>query len=100
MKTPYFTLVRPLLESSCETWNPDTKCNIDKLGAVQQRVTRWITRSDDDHDTRLPKLKLLSLSSRGFIRDVTFLLNVINGHNDITFQTSSYFVRTEIEIIT
>ena len=54
--------MRPLLEYSCETWNPFTKRNVDKLEAVQRRATRWITRSDDDCDTRLSKLKLLSLS--------------------------------------
>ena len=31
----------------------------------------------------MPKLKLLSLFDRRFIRDVTFLFNVINGHYDI-----------------
>ena len=55
-------------------WNPHTKCNIDKLEAVHQRATRWITRSDDDYDTRLSKLKVLSLSNRRFTRDVTFFL--------------------------
>ena len=39
-----------------------TKRNIDKLEAVQLRATRWITRCDDDYDTRLTKLKLLSIS--------------------------------------
>ena len=62
----------PLLEYSCETWNPYTKRNIDKLEAVQQRATSWIIGSDDDYDTRLSKLRLLSLSSRRFTRDVTF----------------------------
>ena len=63
-----------ILEYSCETWNPHTKRNIGKLEAVQRRATRWITRSDDDYDTRLSKLKLLSLSNRRFTRDVTFFL--------------------------
>ena len=80
MNTLYCSLVRPLLEYSCETWNPHTKRNIDKLEAVQQRATRWITRSDDDYDTRLSKLKLLSLSNRRFTSDVTFFFNVIKGH--------------------
>ena len=53
MKTLYCSLVRPLLEYSCQTWNPHTKRNIDKVEAVQRRATRWITRSDDDYDTRL-----------------------------------------------
>ena len=51
----------------------------DKLEAVQRRATRWITRSDDDYDTRLSKLKLLSLFDSRFI--------------------SSYFVRTEAWVI-
>ena len=69
MNTLYCSLVRPLLEYSWETWNPHTKRNIDKMEAVQRRATRWITRSDDDYDT---ELKLLPLSNRRFIRDVTF----------------------------
>ena len=76
MNTLYCSLVRPLLEYSCETWNPHTKRNIDKLEAVQRRATRWITRSDDDYDTRLSKLKLLSLSNRRFTRDVTFFFSM------------------------
>ena len=79
MKTLYCSLVRPLLVYSWETflffpwetWKPHTKGNIDKLEAVQRRATRWITRSDDDYDTRLSNLKLFSLFNRRFIRDVT-----------------------------
>ncbi len=54
-KTLYCGLARPLLEYSCETWNPHTKRNIDKLEAVQRRATRWITQSDDDYVLRLSK---------------------------------------------
>ena len=93
MNTLYCSLVRPLLEYSCETWNPHTKCNIDKLEAVQRRATRWITRSDDDYDTRLSKLKLLSLSNRRFTRDVTLFLNVINGHYDIDISNKLIFCK-------
>ena len=71
MKTLYCSLVRPLLVYSWETWKLHTKRNIDKLEAVQRRATRWITKSDDDYDTRLSKLKLLSLFNRSFIRYVT-----------------------------
>ena len=74
MNTLYCSLVRPLLEYSCETWNPRTKRNIDKLEAVQRRATRWITRSDDDYDSVLSKLKLVSLSNRRFTRDVIYFL--------------------------
>ena len=37
--------------------------------------------------------------NRTFIRDVTFLFNVINGRYDIDIKTSSYFVRTETQFI-
>ena len=92
-RTLYCSLVTPLLEYSCETWKPYTKGNIDKLGAVQRRATRWITKSDDDYDTRLSKLKLWSLFDRRFIRDVTFLFNVINGHNDIDISNKLKFFK-------
>ena len=93
MNTLYCSLVRPLLEYSCETWNLHTTRNIDKLEAVQLRATRWITRCDDDYDTRLSKLKLLSLSNRRFTRDATFFLNVINGHYDIDISNKLIFCK-------
>ena len=92
-RTLHCSLMRLLLEYSCETWNPYTKGNIDKLEAVQQRATRWITRSDDDYDTRLSKLKLLSLSDWRFIRDFTFLFNVINGLYDIDISNKLIFCK-------
>ena len=92
-KTLYCGLVRPLLEYSCETWNPHTKRNIDKLEAVQRRATRWITLSDDDYDLRLSKLKLLSLFNRRFVRDNTFLFNVINEHYDIDISDKLIFCK-------
>ena len=85
--------MRPLLEYSCETWNPHTKRNIDKLEAVQRRSTRWITLSDDDYDLRLSKLKLLSLFNRRFVRDNTFLFNVINEHYDIDISDKLIFCK-------
>ena len=92
MNTLYCSLVRPLLEYSCETWNLHTTRNIDKLEAVQLRATRWITRCDDDYDTRLSKLKMLSLSNRRLTRDVTFF-NVINGHYDIDISNKLIFCK-------
>ena len=63
------------------------------MEAVQRRATRWITRSDDDYDTRLSKLKLLSLSNRRFTRDVTFFFNVIHGHYDIDISNKLIFCK-------
>jgi len=72
---------------------------IGKLEAVQGRATRWITRADDDYDTRRSKLKLLSLSDRRFIRDVTFLFNVINGHYDLNISNKLIFCEDRARVI-
>ena len=80
MKTLIITHVRPLLKYSIDTLNPHTKCNIVKWEAVWRRATRWITEPNDDCDSRLSKLKLLSLSNRRFMKDVAFLFHVIDGH--------------------
>ena len=50
-------------------------------------------RCDDDYDTILSKLKLLPLFNRRFIRDVTFLFNVINGHYDIDISNKLKFCK-------
>ena len=52
-----------------------------------------LLRSDDDYDTRFSKVKLLSLFDRRFIRDVTFLFNVINGHYDIDISNKLIFCK-------
>jgi hypothetical protein len=70
METLYYSLVKPLLDYACETLNPYTNRNIDKLEAVQRRATRWITKSDDEYDTRLSKFNMQTLSKRRFTREV------------------------------
>ena len=76
MRTLYCRLVGLYWNFLGETWNPYTKRNIEKLEAVQRRATRWITRSDDDYDTKKSELKLLSSFDRRLIRDVTSFLRL------------------------
>ena len=38
MRTLYCSLVRPLLEYSCQTWNPYTKRNIIKIYFFNNRI--------------------------------------------------------------
>ena len=53
LRTLYCSLIRPLLEYSCETWNPYTQRNINRLESVQRRTTKFILKSKDDYYTRL-----------------------------------------------
>ena len=72
-----------------------------KLGTLILNVTlinwRLFSESywsdDDDYDSRLSKLKLLSLSDRRFIRDATFLFNLVNVHYDIDISNKLIFCK-------
>lgn len=79
-------------------WTLILNITLVKLEAVQQRATQGITKSDDDYDTRLSKLKLLSLSNKKLMRDVTFLFNipVINLHYDKDISNKLLLCRTGI----
>ena len=61
LRTLYCSLVRPLLEYSCETWNRHKQRNINKWEAIQRRATKFILKSNDDYNTRLSLLNLQSL---------------------------------------
>ena len=80
-------------EYSCETWNPHTQRNINKLEAIQRRATKFILKSGADYNTRLSQLSLHSLSNRRFIRDVVFLYNLINGHYNIDISDRLLFCK-------
>ena len=56
LRTLYCSIVRPLLEYSCETWNPHTRRNINRLEAIQGSTTKFILKSNEDYDTRLSLL--------------------------------------------
>ena len=63
-------------------WSPYTK-RTDKLERVQRRASKFILKTDDPHDIRLKKLKLMSLEKRRSLTDVTFLYKILNGNIDI-----------------
>ena len=50
LRTLYCSLVRPLLEYSCETWNPHTQCNINRIEVIQRRATKFIPKSNKDYN--------------------------------------------------
>ena len=93
LRTLYCSIVRPLLEYSCETWNPYTQCNINRIESIQRRATKFILKTNEDYDFRLKQLDLQSLYDRRFIRDVTFLFNLMKGHYNIDFSDKLLFCR-------
>ena len=75
LRTLYCSLVRPLLEYSCETWNLHTQRHINRIEAIYRRATKFILKSNKDYNIGLKQLDLQSLYNRRFIRDVVFLFN-------------------------
>ena len=46
---------------------------------MQRRATKFILKTDDNYETCLKKLNLMSLKYRRFLADVTFLYKALNG---------------------
>ena len=54
----YRSLVRPLPKYSCETWNPKTQRNYNRIEAIQRRATKFILKYNEDYNIRLKRLDL------------------------------------------
>ena len=87
LKTLYCSLVRSQLEYSSIVRSPHTRRNIDLIERVQKRATKLILKSDNNYESRLKELNLVSLEQRRFIADVTFLYKVLNGYFNVDFSS-------------
>ena len=61
------------MEYSSIVTSPHTRRNIDLIELVQKRATKLILRSDNNYESPLKEINLVSLEQRRFIADVTFL---------------------------
>jgi len=57
--TAYKSFVRPQLEYTSTAWSPHTRCNIDKIEAVQRRAARSVLNDWSHINTQTPALKEL-----------------------------------------
>ena len=83
LRTLYYALARSNVEYCSVVWSPFTKKNIEKVEKVQRRATKFILKTQDNYETRLKKLNLMSLKKRRFLADVTFLYKALNGISNI-----------------
>ena len=65
--------MRSQLEYSSIVRSPRTGRNIDLIERVQKRATKLILKSDNNYESPLKEINLMSLEQRRFIADVTFL---------------------------
>ena len=93
LRTLYCSLVRPLLEYSCKTWNPHTQRNINRIQAIQRRATKFILKSNEDYNIRLKQLNLQSIYNRRYIRNVVFLFNLMKGLYNIDISDRLLFCK-------
>ena len=90
LTTLYCALVRSSLEYYSLVWSPYTKKNVEKLGKVQRRATKFILKTEDYYDSRSKKLILLSLKKRRLLTDITFLCKALHGLNVIDIDIERY----------
>ena len=58
LRTLYrYSLVRPLPKYSCETWNPQTQRNYNRIEAIQRRATKFILKYNEDYNIRLKTIR-------------------------------------------
>ena len=93
LRTLYCSLVRPLLEYSCATWNPHTQRNINRIEAIQKSATKFILKSNEGYNVRLKQLDLQSLYNRRYIRDVVYLFHLMKGHYNIDISDKLLFCK-------
>ena len=75
-------MVRPHLEYACEVWSPHQEYLKDLIEAVQRRATRQMIKNKSYMD-RLKELKLLTLTSRRKLLDLTFFFRCLHGQCDL-----------------
>lgn len=66
---------------------PYTKKNVDKVEKVQRRAIKFILKTEDNYETRLKRLNLMSLKNRRFLVDVTFFYKALNGISNINIDS-------------
>ena len=71
----FTALVRSDVEYGSSLWSGTSECNLQLIEGIQRRATNYILHYPDlDYRERLTKLKLLPLSLRREIMDLTFFL--------------------------
>lgn len=76
LRTLYCALVRSNVEYCSVVWSPYTKKNIEKVEKVQRRATKFILKTEDNYETRLKKLNLMSLKNRRILAMLLFYIKL------------------------
>ena len=84
----YLMYVRPILEYAVAVWTPHTKCDIDRLEAVQRRAARFVTsdynRTSSSVTVMLDNLNWSTLISRRQKSRLCLLYKIIHNLVDVT----------------
>ena len=82
----YLALVRSQFEHCSQIWRPFTKTQLDKMDAFQKRCIKWILdeeftsyQSFENYTYKCRQLKILPLSKRFELNDLTLFHKIVNG---------------------
>ena len=91
-KQLYTSLVRPILEFGSVIWDPSSNICSAKIESVQKQFLLFCLRGSypdfvnlPSYSTRLSQINLPSLKSRRTMLNISFLINLINGHISSSF---------------
>ena len=90
-QSAYNTLVRPHVEYASSAWNPHTRCNIDKIEAVQRQAARFTLNfyqygPDAGLTSKIADdLKWLPLQHRRALTDLTNFYKIRNNLVNVGF---------------
>lgn len=85
-ETLYTTNIRPVLEYACQSWDPFTNKNIDKLERVQKRAARFVTANYDftvRSSSIVDGLGWKTLAKRRKVLRLKFLFNILSDKTGI-----------------
>ena len=82
----YLALVRSQFEHCSQIWRPFNKTQLDKMDAFQKRCIKWIFdeeftsyQSFENYTYKCHQLKILPLSKRFELNDLTLFHKIVNG---------------------
>ena len=94
LRTLYRSLVRPLPKYSCETWNPQTQRNYNRIEAIQRRATKFILKYNEDYNIRLKTIRFTKFIIIGDLAGMLyFYFNLMKEHYNIDISDKLLFCK-------
>ncbi|KAL0870443.1 hypothetical protein ABMA27_005440 [Loxostege sticticalis] len=101
IKILFCSYVRSILEYASQIWNPQYKVYSDRIESIQKRFLKYLQykskKRDVDYYARCKRHHFLPLHTRRKAADITYLMNIANGHVDSSQLLNGICLRVPIK---